>query len=133
MARRGGASPANAQCVAGLPSDPPPPPLPLPIRLPVQAFVLYEESIPDSKQEVRALQSIMGTLNRWVAVGGGAGGLQGGAGRAGWATSAASASCAHAPQRLACRRHTRHALLGPTTQVAWVALLLSRGAQPQSR
>ena len=30
-----------------------------------QAFVLYEESIPDSRQEVRALQSIMGTLNRW--------------------------------------------------------------------
>ncbi|KAL4438691.1 hypothetical protein ABPG77_006295 [Micractinium sp. CCAP 211/92] len=29
-----------------------------------QAFVLYEESIPDSRQEVRALQSIMGTLNR---------------------------------------------------------------------
>jgi hypothetical protein len=29
-----------------------------------QAFVLYEESIPDSRQEVRALQSIIGTLNR---------------------------------------------------------------------
>ena len=29
-----------------------------------QAFVLCEESIPDSRQEVRALQSIMGTLNR---------------------------------------------------------------------
>ncbi|KAL4440093.1 hypothetical protein ABPG75_003094 [Micractinium tetrahymenae] len=29
-----------------------------------QAFILYEESIPDSRQEVRALQSIMGTLNR---------------------------------------------------------------------
>jgi hypothetical protein len=28
--------------------------------------VLYEESIPDSRQEVRALQSIMGTLNRWA-------------------------------------------------------------------
>ena len=35
--------------------------LPLP-----QAFVLYEEAIPDSRQEVRALHSIMGTLNRWV-------------------------------------------------------------------
>ena len=32
----------------------------------VQAFILYEESIPDSRQEVRALQSIMGTLNRQV-------------------------------------------------------------------
>ncbi|EFN52770.1 hypothetical protein CHLNCDRAFT_54198 [Chlorella variabilis] len=31
-----------------------------------QAFILYEESIPDSRQEVRALQSIMGTLNRQV-------------------------------------------------------------------
>ncbi|KAL4854485.1 Vacuolar protein sorting-associated protein 35B [Chlorella vulgaris] len=29
-----------------------------------QAFVLYEESIPDSRQEVRALQSIIGTLSR---------------------------------------------------------------------
>ncbi|PSC73631.1 vacuolar sorting-associated 35B-like [Micractinium conductrix] len=29
-----------------------------------QAFVLYEEAIPDSRQEVRALHSIMGTLNR---------------------------------------------------------------------
>ncbi|KAI7841140.1 hypothetical protein COHA_005110 [Chlorella ohadii] len=33
-----------------------------------QAFVLYEESIPDSRQEVRALQSIMGTLNRCYAI-----------------------------------------------------------------
>ena len=35
-----------------------------------QAFVLYEESIPDSRQEVRALQSIMGTLNRCYVFGG---------------------------------------------------------------
>ena len=34
-----------------------------------QAFVLYEESIPDSRQEVRALQSIMGTLNRQASYG----------------------------------------------------------------
>ena len=30
----------------------------------VQAFLLYEESMPDSKQEVRALHRIMGTLQR---------------------------------------------------------------------
>lgn len=34
-----------------------------PATLP-KAFLLYEESIPDSRQEVRALHSIMGTLNR---------------------------------------------------------------------
>lgn len=37
---------------------------PLPCLLWLQAFVLYEESIPDSRQEIRALQSIMGTLHR---------------------------------------------------------------------
>ena len=47
--------------------------------------MLYEESIPDSKQEVRALQSIMGTLNRWAGLG-----RQGG--RGGRATSAAQRS-----------------------------------------
>ena len=29
-----------------------------------QAFILYEEAIPDSKGEVTALQSIVGTLHR---------------------------------------------------------------------
>ena len=29
-----------------------------------QAFILYEEAVPDSKGEVTALQSIVGTLHR---------------------------------------------------------------------
>ncbi len=35
-----------------------------PVPLHRQAFILYEEAVPDSKGEVTALQSIVGTLHR---------------------------------------------------------------------